>query len=782
MCVKAACSITGPCNLIASHMNILGDNTGHVHFVGICGVGMAGLAYVLSKRGWRVSGCDASLNPLADWLRVAGVKVVQGHSADHIDDPSVTCVVVTPAVNPYEPELLVAQQRGIPVVRRGEVLAELMSNGQTIAVCGTHGKTTTSCFTARLLQVCGFSPAWCIGGTTALLGGVAGMGDGSMLVAESDESDGTLALYHPDVSVLMNLDVDHLEHFSGEEDLVNCFRGVIAQTRVGVAVCADHARALSVAKEASCVSVISFGFSEQANLRAVHAELEPHQSSFDVQLQGAFLGRMTLPVAGRHNILNALGAAAGALQLGIPPDLIFSGLASACSELPGRRFELIRNEDGVRFVADYAHHPQELRAAIEMARLQQPKRLIVVFQPHRYTRTLALGPEFPAAFTEADEIILLPVYAASEAPLPGGSSCDLYAHFKNQLPCKPVKLARTIQETWNYLRNTVQTGDFVLIAGAGDVIQLADYVRESFLEKNAVCLSYFEGISGASVVANGDLSQWSFYGVGGTATWRVEVDHEAAMASVIKACHAQAIPVRLFGAGANMWVSDLGMEGCAVRFSKDACRDYVVEEDGIVVVGCGWRGPALLDRLMADGWSGLEFLDTVPGSVGGWIAMNAGAHGGEIAQCVKWVRCIQPNGLFSIMTPDELIFSYRHCAGLHECVAVSCALTLTRADSESIKAKRLVIRDKRIPMAGLRTAGSVFKNPLGESAGRLLDQAGCKSLRIGGAYVTAFHANIIAVDDGATASDILALMQVMQNRVYDSIGILLEPEVQGVVS
>jgi UDP-N-acetylmuramate--L-alanine ligase/UDP-N-acetylenolpyruvoylglucosamine reductase len=760
-------------------MNTVGDNTGHVHFVGICGVGMAGLAYVLSKRGWRVSGCDANNNPLADWLLGVGVKVKQGHSSEHVD-PSVTCVVVTPAVNPNEPELLTAKARGIPVVRRGEVLAEIMSAGQTVAVCGTHGKTTTSCFTTRLLQACGQRPAWCIGGSTRTLGAVAGVGDGHVLVAESDESDGTLALYHPAVCVLMNLDVDHLEHFAGEEDLVNCFRRVIAQTRKGVAVCADHARAWSVAQETARVPLISFGFSEKADLRAIHTELTQYGSSFDVILRGTLLGRITLPVSGQHNIINALGAFAAALHLGVSNETIVEQLPAVCSELPGRRFERISDTDGVRFVADYAHHPQELRAAIEMARLQKPQRLIVVFQPHRYTRTLALGPEFPAAFADADDIILLPVYAASEAPLLGGSSCDLFAHFRKQLPCKSVRLSRTIEEVWTHLKQSVQPGDFVLIAGAGDVIQLADYVRDSFGEKKAVSPSFLEDIPGTTVVAKGDLSRWSTYGVGGTCQWRVEVEHEEAMASLMSACHAQAIPVRLFGAGANSWVSDLGMEGCAVRFSKEACRDYVEQDDGTIVVGCGWRGPALLDKLTADGWSGLEFLESVPGSVGGWLAMNAGAHGGEIAQCVTWVRCIEPNGVLSVMTPAELDFSYRHCAGLHTRVAVACALTLTRADPESIKEKRREIREKRIPLAGLRTAGSVFKNPPGESAGRLLDQAGCKALRIGGATVTDFHANIIAVDEGACASDILALLQVMQNRVRAATGILLEPEVEGV--
>jgi UDP-N-acetylmuramate dehydrogenase len=224
------------------------------------------------------------------------------------------------------------------------------------------------------------------------------------------------------------------------------------------------------------------------------------------------------------------------------------------------------------------------------------------------------------------------------------------------------------------------------------------------------------------------------------------------------------------------------LEGCALRFSKSACCEYTLEKEGTLVFGCGWRGPALLDKLTADGWFGLEFLEGVPGTLGGWLAMNAGAHGGEISQAVVWVRCLESDGTLRVLTPEELQFSYRQCKALVGRVALSCALRLTRAAPETIKAKRREIREKRIPLAGLRTAGSVFKNPTNNSAGRLLDQAGCKGLRIGGATVTDFHANIIAVDDTATASDILALVQIMQNRVSAATGILLEPEVQGFCS
>lgn len=764
-----------------SGMKTVGDKTGHIHFVGLCGVGMAGLAYLLSSRGWRVTGCDAALNSLAVWLTGEGLKVQEGHSPEHLDS-TVTCVVKTPAVNSDEPELTAARAKGIPVLRRGEVLAELMSEGQTVAICGTHGKTTTSCFTTRLLQACGYGPSWCIGGTTSTLCRVAGVGNGSLLVSESDESDGTLALYHPAVCVLMNLDVDHLEHFADEADLVNCFRHVIAQTRTGVAVCADHARAHAIAQEAARVPVISFGFSEQADLRAVHAEMTQHGSSFDLTLRGEVIGRVSLPISGRHNIINALGASAAALHVGVSPQTILEHLSVACSELPGRRFERIAERAGVSYVADYAHHPQELHAAIQMARLQQPKRLIVVFQPHRYTRTLALGPEFPAAFADADEVILLPVYAASESPLPGGSTCDLYAHFRNQLPSKPILLARSIGETWHYLKRHVQSGDFVLIAGAGDVIQLADEVRRACAETLEPAHVKLAGIPGVLGTANGSLASWSYYGVGGSVPSRLEVADETALAALLRTCRDETISVHLFGAGANRWVSDLGLEGCALRFSKEACCEYGPEKEGTLVLGCGWRGPALLDKLTTDGWFGLEFLEGVPGTLGGWLAMNAGAHGDEIANHLLWARCVESDGSLRVMSRDELAFSYRACAGLQGRVAIACALRLTRADPEAIKATRREIRAKRIPLAGLRTAGSVFKNPLNNSAGRLLDQAGCKGLRIGGAYVTDFHANIIAVDDTATASDILALFQVMQNRVFAATGILLDPEVQGLCS
>ena len=765
------------------------DAAGRVHMVGVCGVGMAGLAFLLTNRGWHVSGCDAHMNPLSSWLRAAGVPVLHGHDSAHL--AGVDRMIVTPAVSSSEPELMDALDKGLPVFRRGEVLASLVSQGRGVAVCGAHGKTTTSCFTARLLQVLGLCPEWCIGGSTRRLGGVAG-GSGAVgvgaavLVAEADESDGTLALYHPAVTVLTNIDLDHLEHFDGETALLACFRQAVTQTREGVAVCRDDMRAWQAAQAAS-VPLLGFGLSAESELRATNVLVDAVSVSFGIVYKGHAFGRVTLGVSGGHNVLNALGATAAALLLGCEPTEVFNALPGVCDELPRRRFETVAEVPRIRFIADYAHHPAELKAAVEMARVQQPGRLIVVFQPHRYTRTLALGPSFPAAFAAADEVILLPVYAASETPIEGGCVCDLYAHFRTLQPTLPVRLARSREEVWSCLRYLLRPDDLVLIAGAGDVIGLVDLIRDDAargwpVQKDPEGFEQaLRQLSGVSVEPFGSLGDWSFFGTGSWARWRVEVLDGAVLSDVLRLCGFHGVPWRIVGAGANVWFSDLGQPGCVIRFAAGACKEVCVNGEE-VEAGCGWKGPALLDLLESKGLSGLECLDSVPGSLGGWLAMNAGAHGGEIGSRVTWIRCLNPDGKVTILSAAECGFAYRRCAGLEGRVALACGLHLERSAPAAVKTRRQAFRGMRMPLAGLRTEGSVFRNPPGASAGRLLDDAGCKGMRIGGAYVTDFHANIVAVEGSVAASDILALVMRMQLRVQRGCGMTLFPEISGLFS
>jgi UDP-N-acetylmuramate dehydrogenase len=235
---------------------------------------------------------------------------------------------------------------------------------------------------------------------------------------------------------------------------------------------------------------------------------------------------------------------------------------------------------------------------------------------------------------------------------------------------------------------------------------------------------------------------------------------------------------RFAGAGANAWFSDLGEAGCVIRFAPGAFRDIDVRGDE-VIAQCGWMGPALLDWLEREGLSGLECLDSVPGTLGGWLAMNAGAHGGDIGMRVTWIRCLNPDGEIAILDPVDCGFSYRRCAGLTGRVALACGLRLERATPKRVAALRQTVRAKRLPVSGLRCAGSVFRNPTGSAAGRVLDDAGCKGLQIGGARVTDFHANVVTADETATASDVLAVVMRMRGRAARHSGVRLTAEVSG---
>ena len=451
-----------------------------VHFIGIGGVGMAGLAALMKARGADVSGCDLHPSPRTEWLESLGIKVFAGHSPDHVAD---VCggltVIVTPAVRVDNPEFIAAR-KDAHVRYRGEVLAEIVSSADGIAVCGTHGKTTTSTFTAKLLAALGDDPGWCIGGETGAMP-VASPGSafaeaGGPLIAEADESDGTLALYHPATLVLNAVDFDHLEHFSGAEDYFNCYRRVVANTRSCVIVCSDHPKALALACEAVRpeVRLVTFGTGGRPALPprfagAVHVGPEDFPSLESL-------------VLGEHNVRNALAAAAVALSRGHSTSAVADELPAAVSALPDRRFEsvCVSEGDGIRIFTDYAHHPAELKCAVEMAAAVGGKRVRAIFQPHRYSRTKALLDEFPPAFASAGEVVLVPVYSAFEDPLPGGDITDLhraFLGFRGAAGGQEILLADSPAEAWRHVFSTLRPGDVVLIAGAGDIVEVLDRVR-----------------------------------------------------------------------------------------------------------------------------------------------------------------------------------------------------------------------------------------------------------------------------------------------------------------
>ena len=639
-----------------------------IHLIGIGGVGMAGLAVLLKARGHEVSGCDLKATPRTRWLESQGIPVFVGHSPDHLKDADE--VIVTPAVARDNPE----RQACVNPRFRGEVLAELVNSTDGIAVCGSHGKTTTATWIAKLLQALGESVSWCIGGETGAFP-VAHAAASGPLVVEADESDGTLALYRAKTLVVNKCEYDHPDHFKTEADYFACYE---------------------TAKR--------------------NAEAVIESESLDCSMVRTFECSNGLP---EHNLKNMRAAVEVALRRGHAMTDIAKALPQIVAKLPDRRFErvwpqsnnqTVERSNNLLVYTDYAHHPTEMACAVGMARQICRGTLRVLFQPHRYSRTKALLRDFPAAFEGADEVVLCPTYAAFEQPVEGGDIADLYRACRERFSAETRRrgevslfLSRSCDEAWEHALNSMREGDLTLLLGAGDIINLVPQIHR-------------------------DLDSAS-----------------------LRLCASNPTP-RLrkiwIGQGSNTWKSDLNLSVEYVKTSGPA----------------GAPGASL----------GIPWMAGIPGTVGGWIKMNAGAFGHSISEVLAEVKV---DGRW--LPASACGFSYRHSdiTGEIQDFKLNSNYSAVRLPT-SPSAEAYLAKRKKFP-AG--TYGSFFKNPEGDFAGRLLEAAGAKELRVGGASVWSEHANVIVRGEGATASDVIALARLMRNRVFFRFGVRLEPEVQGIV-
>jgi UDP-N-acetylmuramate--alanine ligase len=443
-----------------------------VHFVGIGGVGMSGIAEVLATLGYQVSGSDLGEGAATRRLAAAGVRVHRGHAAAHVADADV--LVVSSAIRPDNPELLAARERGIPVVPRAEMLGELMRLKTGVAVAGTHGKTTTTSLCASVLAEGGLDPTFVIGGQLNSAGTNARLGQGRFLVAEADESDGSFLLLQPAIAIVTNIDADHLENYGGSFDRVRqAFEDFLHHLPFyGLAIlCVDDAETAALARKTPR-NVMTYGTAEDCDVRASNVRQDGFAMRFDLHLPkrpGAIPVTLNLP--GRHNVLNALAAAALGWQLGVDDDAIARALAGFRGV--GRRFHR-HGEIGVAggramLVDDYGHHPRELAAVFAAARGGWPeRRLVVGFQPHRYTRTRDLLDEFAAVLAEVDVLVLTEVYPAGEAPIANADGKALARAVRARGRVDPV-LVKAARELPAALLPLVRDGDLVVLLGAGDI-------------------------------------------------------------------------------------------------------------------------------------------------------------------------------------------------------------------------------------------------------------------------------------------------------------------------
>jgi UDP-N-acetylmuramate--alanine ligase len=439
--------------------------TRRVHFVGIGGIGMSGIAELLANLGYQVSGSDAKRSDVTARLERLGVRVDEGHDAEHVGDADV--VVVSSAVDAANPEMAEARRRAIPVIPRAEMLAELMRLRYGIAVAGAHGKTTTTSMIALVLEQAGLDPTAVIGGRLSAFGSNARLGRGEYMVAEADESDRSFLKLSPSIAVVTNLDREHMEAYGSVENLEQAFVDFANKVPFygAVVACADDPMLASLLPRITR-RLITYGLGSSGDVVGRDVTLGAFEARCRVARGLQELGKLTLKVPGRHNVQNALAAVAVGLELEVP----FANIAAALAEFGGaeRRFQRLGEARGVMVVDDYGHHPTEISAVIAAARAGINRRVVVVFQPHRYSRTRDLLDEFGPALSGADEIILTDIYAASEPPLPG-ITLEAFADHVRRATRSPVHTVPALGDLPEFVALHTRSGDLVITLGAGSV-------------------------------------------------------------------------------------------------------------------------------------------------------------------------------------------------------------------------------------------------------------------------------------------------------------------------
>jgi UDP-N-acetylenolpyruvoylglucosamine reductase len=748
-------------------------------------MGVGPLAVYLAQLGFAVSGeDDALVEPMRTLLARERVAVVPAGAVP------ADCQLVTysSAIAPSHPARAAAVARGLPLVRRGELLAEVLRGKKLVAVCGAHGKTTTTAMLVTALRRAPFPAGWVLGGLFADdTVPPARAGSSDWVVAEIDESDGTIDAFSPEITLATNLDWDHPDHYRRLDDFATAFAALFARTRSAVLIsdtCALSQRlAAATPPGPDGPQFFSFGRSGDFSCE-ITGEAGEH-------LQLRLGGRFPVPAAqvrarGEFNAANAASALAAAHLMGaaLAPRLL-AEYTGVC-----RRQSVLHAAPGLTVLEDYAHHPSEIRALLASlrGRVGERGRLIVLFQPHRFSRTAQFKTEFAAALALADRVHLLDVYPAGEAPLAGGTTADIYAELKKNSAALPVDyLPGDDAALFRALSRELQRGDLVAFVGAGDIDQKA----RAWLELHraeAMKAKIWDDFSaalrpllsaGTRLAREEPLAAKTTMRVGGAARVYAEPATAGDLQALLHEARARGVEFFFLGRGSNLIVPDEGVEGLVIALAHENWQRFEARPDGRVWAGAGLRLKNLCGLAGKAGLVGFEFLEGIPGSVGGALRMNAGAMGGWMFDVVDEIEIMTPAGEVKTLRKADLHVAYRHCAELLDAMALGALLRpAARAETDAISRQIDVYRRKRHETQPREpSAGCVFKNPAGHSAGRLIDEAGLKGERVGDAEVSTVHANFIINRGHATGADVIALMRRVRARVREARGVELEPEV-----
>jgi len=754
-----------------------------IHFIGIGGIGMSGIAIVLAEMGYRVSGSDLELGDLTRKIGRLGGEIFEGHKAGNLSK-DVSLVVYSSAISNDNPEFAEARKRKIPVLHRSEILAELFNKKKGIAVTGTHGKTTTTSLISVMLEKCGLDPAIVVGGEIDLFNGNAKSGKGKYFVAEADESDGSFTNFKPFYSVITNVEMEHMDYYKTIDDVKSAYRSFARNLKRG--------GTLFYNKDDSHISEIlqdfaaarkSFGFGKDADIYPVDIEMNGFSTSFRCMYMGKLLGRVNLKLPGKHNVMNALAVILVGLEIGLD----FRDIVDSIKDFSGakRRFQLRACNHEVMLIDDYAHHPTEIRAVLDACRSWKDKRLVVIFQPHRYSRTKFLADEFGKCFEKADKLILTDIYAASEKAIKDISVKNIYDRVKANGLRDVVMLKK--EKIAQHIKQLKKEGDMIVVMGAGDIKKVADDLHRELIMESVTSeglLTSFRKIVKGEVRPRESLARHSSFRIGGPADIWVEPRDASDLRRVLAFSRERNIPTFVIGNGSNLLVGDNGFRGIVINLGSALFKKIKIAGTRITVGG-GYSLPKLVNVACGKGLGGLESMVGIPGTIGGAIYMNAGGYTNpiyrNIGDLVISLKVMDYSGKVKVLKKEEIPFSYR-TSGLDSYIILEAVLGFQKSSSKTLlqSSYKFLNMKKEKQVLDMPSAGCVFKNPkdFQFTCGQMIDMLGLKGKRIGGAEVSEKHANFIINRDCASAKDVTALIDFVRERVMKNYDIPLELEIK----
>ena len=813
------------------------------YLVGIGGCGMSGLGHLLLDLGWRVAGSDLVAGDETRQLQERGAAIQIGHHAEQLIAARPALVIYSSAIRLDNPELQAAEQRQIPIARRAVLLAALANRQRGICVAGMHGKTTTSALLAFALENLSANPSYAVGALVPQLRRHARLSlecadlsahSKGLFIAEADESDGTLSEFRPQHAIVLNVDAEHLDYYANLEAICREFANFAQQTIETLVFCADDPRLAELF--ARRPGSVSYGFHPLANYRLVipgRVRLPPNpdlsgakggsagaspshdsgasrlapRASFEVWHSGQKLGDFTLRLLGEKNISNA-GAVVALLQrLGYAPERIAEAIAGFTGA--ARRQQELFSDARFRVFDDYGHHPAEIEATLKAFKELGARRLLVAFQPHRFTRTQALMNEFATCFAQADLLWVTDIYAASEPEIPGVTSAKLVEVIRAAPASSPsrssgresahlspagdqsrltsaatIEYIPTLADLRRAVRAAMLPGDVVLFLGAGDITkaahELAAELREESVSSNEQQFAELTAsLSPESIVRRDEpLAKRTTLRVGGKADYYVEPASEEDLSRALKFCAKHQLKFTLLGRGSNLLIKDGGIRGAVICLNHPNFSRLEIIGDKLHC-GAGVKLKAISVEARRAGLAGLEFLEGIPGSLGGSMRMNAGAMGSWLFDVVEKIRFMDDAGVAHERMASEVNVEYRGCPLFKTHIAIGAVLKGTPATKETVASRMEQYSAKRWESQPKEpSAGCIFKNPKTIPAGKLIDELGLKGTRVGGAMVSDVHGNFIVNDGSATASDVLSLIDVVKQRVKSARGIELETEVE----